>query len=822
MAVDRWISDARIFAEVTRAKIGGAIHVIGGPREGRVTIYSQQCRAINLVCALRERDPELTEKSVAVIGAGAAGMTAAGVLLAMGLPKDQLTVYERAASPLYTQRWSYSRFLHPRLFHWPEAGWSDGKASLPIADWSGGYAAAVREEILSRCASPTIKFCTTVEDVRVEHSKPRVWFSRLHDGITLWKDFDIVLVATGFSPEPKVADTKGGTYWHGLDGLDDLRGDVHVVGDGDGALAEVLMMLIDRFGHAAVQRLCELLPLDHIDALHVADLEAQGNPRAESNPCREHIQSNTIKLIFALLVGAAPHPRTITIHAKNPLSGTSFLLNRALVSHLTWKPKAMVQLHGGPKVQPQEVCSLGGSVIWRAGVGSVPIPSFAEAHMTNKGLIAELERICEELEPARVPEPFDVGLLTGLLDGLRRPMWTPRARRIMKSGIKSLGGWTAPQARLSRVRGRPTDEAKRLLSILVATEEDLKRLGLPGADAVDWSGARWISIDVLARAGSCAHAELVTPVRPRVNLHFGPTSPSNPPTQPTGLCRDDHHRLWFEIPSDAETAEPTRAAVCATVDPRDVAHWASKPPSGAGDRRQDARELLAREVSAEVLRGLSDLARSDTHTQMLLASLYEERGEWEAARSAYVRAGRKPGGRLLGSARRENGGASTNVPFRRVLLALGSCLSRMLPRDSALVDHAIWLMLSSAAADLVTIADRSEVVLELSTTPAFLTNVWAPRVRTVLTPPGARTPNFDYAPPPEWAIRLADTAVSLRRRPRTPTQIDMFAGIRELATATARQAHAETSSDALLTLSELGVWPAGTDLDQELRSSMHK
>ena len=95
---DRWISDARIVAEVTRAKIGGAIHVIGGPREGRVTIYSQQCRAINLVCALREREPDLNEKRVAVIGAGAAGMTAAGAVLAMGLPKSMVTVYEGAAS----------------------------------------------------------------------------------------------------------------------------------------------------------------------------------------------------------------------------------------------------------------------------------------------------------------------------------------------------------------------------------------------------------------------------------------------------------------------------------------------------------------------------------------------------------------------------------------------------------------------------------------------------------------------------------------------------------------------------------------------------
>jgi hypothetical protein len=823
VANDRWISDARIFAEVTRAKAGGPIHVIGGPREARVTIYSQQCRAINLVCALRERDPELTEKSVAVIGAGAAGMTAAGALLAMGLPKNKLTVYEHAASPLYTQRWSYSRFLHPRLFHWPEAGWWDGKAGLPVAGWSADYAAAVREEILSRCASPTITFCTTVEGVRVEHSKPRVWFSRLHDGTTWSKDFDIVLVATGFPPEPKVADTMGGTYWHGLDGLDDLRGDVHVVGDGDGALTEVLMMLIDRFGHAAVQRLCGLLPLEHVDALHVTDLEAQGNPPAKSNLSREHIQSNTIKQIFALLAGAAPRPRTITIHAKNPLSGTSFLLNRALVSHLTWQPKAIVRLHPGSKIQPQEVLSLGGSVLWRAGVGSVPIPPFAQAHMTNKGLIAELNRICEELKPARAPEPFDVGLLTGLLDGLRRPMWTAAAHRLLKSGIKTIGAWTPPQATsLHRVRGRPTNEAKRLLSILVATEEDLKRLGLPGADAVVWSGARWISIDVLARAGSCAHADLVTPVRPTVNIQWDRSLPPNPPAPPTGLCCDEHHRLWFEIPSDAESAKPTRAAVCATVDPRKVAHWASKPIPGTSDLRQDTRASLAPAVSAEVLRGLGDVARSDVHAQMLLAALHEQRGEWEATRGAYVRAGRRPGGKLLGSNRRKKGGASTNVTFRRVLLGLGSALSRMLPSESAVVDHAIWLMLSSAAADLVTIADSREVVLELSTTPAFLANIWAPRVRMVLTPPGTRTPNFDYAPPPEWASGLADVAVRLRRRPRAPLLVDTFTRIRELANAAAQQGHAETPSDALLTLSEFGVWPAGTDLDRELRTSIHK
>lgn len=178
---ERWTSDARTFTEVTRARRGGPIYVIGGPHEARVTIYAQQCRALNLVCALREQDPKLTEKRIAVIGAGAAGVTAASALRAIGVPEEQLVIYERAASPLYTQRASYSRFLHPRLFHWPEAGWEDGTAALPVADWKAGYAAAVRDRILSHCTDLAIEFCTSVHDVGVnDGGAVQVDYRRLH------------------------------------------------------------------------------------------------------------------------------------------------------------------------------------------------------------------------------------------------------------------------------------------------------------------------------------------------------------------------------------------------------------------------------------------------------------------------------------------------------------------------------------------------------------------------------------------------------------------------------------------------------------------
>lgn len=45
----RWISEPRIYTEITRSRTGGPVYVIGGPREARLTIYSQQCRAINFV-----------------------------------------------------------------------------------------------------------------------------------------------------------------------------------------------------------------------------------------------------------------------------------------------------------------------------------------------------------------------------------------------------------------------------------------------------------------------------------------------------------------------------------------------------------------------------------------------------------------------------------------------------------------------------------------------------------------------------------------------------------------------------------------------------
>ncbi len=822
-----WISEARIVAEVTRSKRGGPIHVIGGPQEARVTIYAQQCRAINLVCALLARDPELTERRIAVVGAGAAGMTAASALLALGLPEDRLTIYERAASPLYTQRWSYSRFLHPRLFHWPEAGWRNGTADLPVGGWQAAYAAWVREQILERCVDMPIEFCTEVRDVRPRGperapTEARVCFSRLHDDKERQERFDVVLLACGFPIERRVPNTLGGTYWHGVDGLDDLRGEVHVVGDGDGALTEVLMLLIHRFGHAAVERLCELLPPAHLEELHAADLKAQGNPRAEANPSRVHARSRELTRIFAYLTATAPYPRSVVIHAERPLSGVSFLLNRVLVSHLCWGRRRLVELKPG-RISEQEA-GLMGNVIWRVGVGSLPVQPLAEARMTSRGLL----RACE---PANPPDPLGRGLLVGLLDGLRRPMWTDSAVDRMQRGlvVAQLGrlrGWREPVGPLHDVAAQPTPEAESLLQLLAATKRELEQLGLgTGSDVLSRRSATWVSIDLLARAGSCPHSELVQQPAPPTAAESLRSPRSANPSAPPVLRRDEMQRLWFALPDGRPATEPTRAAVCAMVDPARIAGWARELRSRADARESDDRRAAGLSVSGNALRGLSDVAGTDADVQLLLAGLHEERGEWDWARTAYVRAARMPGGRRLGAGGRPDETTPMNEVFRRVLLRLARAVARMRPAGEPLAEHSIWLLLSAAAADLVTLADSESVLLELHATSAFLTREWAPRVRALLGGPAARrTREPGYTHPPAWADGLAAAGVQLPAPARTGSRDDRrnavvpaerIAEIRELAGEAARQGHRQTPGDALVTLPELGVWPAGIGLDDE-------
>ena len=97
-----------------------------------LTLYSQQVRALNLVAALSETGEISDGKRVAVIGAGAAGLTAA---VAAAARKAQVIVLEKSEGVMELQRNNRQRWIHPHIYDWPNA---EGKYDYTVLlSWAG-------------------------------------------------------------------------------------------------------------------------------------------------------------------------------------------------------------------------------------------------------------------------------------------------------------------------------------------------------------------------------------------------------------------------------------------------------------------------------------------------------------------------------------------------------------------------------------------------------------------------------------------------------------------------------------------------------------
>jgi FAD dependent oxidoreductase len=107
-----------------------------------VTVYSQQIRAFNLIwalveqgilaCKLKEDAPDPGNRaSIAIIGGGFAGLTAAAALLKKGVHAD-ITIFEQRDTLLPLQHGSDTRWLHPRIYNWPADDSESAVADLPL------------------------------------------------------------------------------------------------------------------------------------------------------------------------------------------------------------------------------------------------------------------------------------------------------------------------------------------------------------------------------------------------------------------------------------------------------------------------------------------------------------------------------------------------------------------------------------------------------------------------------------------------------------------------------------------------------------------
>lgn len=191
-----------------------------GCLEKRVTVYSQQVRALNLIYALRSENLVEADDEIAIIGGGVAGLTAAAAAAREGL---DVTVLEKDSQLLHVFRGCDKRWLHPRVYDWPAPGSLRDDADLPVLTWSADRASTVVERLLEQWQAcrdahgSSLRVHTGVDVDEPEQDSDR-WALTWRPG---WQtgEFKVVILAAGFGIERGFPPLPAHSYWHD-DGLE--------------------------------------------------------------------------------------------------------------------------------------------------------------------------------------------------------------------------------------------------------------------------------------------------------------------------------------------------------------------------------------------------------------------------------------------------------------------------------------------------------------------------------------------------------------------------------------------------------------------------
>ncbi|WP_428264533.1 FAD-dependent oxidoreductase [Haliangium sp.] len=343
-----------------------------GSYERRVTVYSQQVRALNLIYALFHERQLTPGQRVAVIGGGVAGLTAAAGALRKGC---KVTVLEKNERILHMFENCTKRWLHPRVYDWPLPGSLDGDAALPLLTWRAALAGEVVDQIatqwrdIKRESGDRARVLTEISDVALEVAGDdlRVSWNPHEIG-----RFDVVILAVGFGIERDFPAATSSSYWDDgpLDGSDRNDGEVSILisGLGDGGLTDLVSACLQGYRHDELVTRFALDPdqnpaartlADHLLELEreAARRERSGNPEAAA----EHLSKEygapldpLAKFVDDQLIADVRSRRQVFLNGEGqlPITRGASILNRFLAARLLRHD--LVRYLGGTLTLPKD------------------------------------------------------------------------------------------------------------------------------------------------------------------------------------------------------------------------------------------------------------------------------------------------------------------------------------------------------------------------------------------------------------------------------------------------------------------------------------
>jgi radical SAM superfamily enzyme YgiQ (UPF0313 family) len=333
-------SQVRALMEVPEAK---DVYVLGC-FENRVTLFSQQARALNLVYALSAQGVLNSNTRLAVIGGGAAGLTAASAAALIGC--RTVDVFERHTNVLHVFRGNDTRYIHPHIYDWPLPGWNSLDAGLPILNWKAGIASQVALEIrrgfgILDARLSNLNVNRSIQGLTISKTSKGDWSLRWDLPAFGARAFDVIIIAVGFGVEPAMWNgVKTVRYWQN----DDLHqpqeesSRILISGCGDGGLVDLLRLRITDFRHDHVH--LDFLGHPSLEKIQEVVCELEKNAAIDRENEFQYLNEGYLGLDAAdfddIIRRRLRRDTYVGLHgrAEYPLSDKACALNRFMVSSL--------------------------------------------------------------------------------------------------------------------------------------------------------------------------------------------------------------------------------------------------------------------------------------------------------------------------------------------------------------------------------------------------------------------------------------------------------------------------------------------------------